>query len=402
MFKPQPRSLAGRTGQLAGQYVRARQEMALALKEIFGDLVHDGRPLPPEAVRDPRESANVELPGPAQPRQSPGVKQEPTIDLEGLRGSGPFTVFVLGAGASKDAGFPICRDFFSTAYLEQVGIRLDPNPGGGSLSGAGIEELLMEAYSSDMAQFERLKVFYERVFFRADSKFKNVTGSTPTRQWVDETLHYFFLLAYFLEAAAQGRHVVVISFNHDLCVEELLRNQSFNYGTLTKRMYSVGDYPGLPNFGHDLTLLKMHGSFNFAHCKNCDAIWCECDWVWDKGNDYPCGKCGQLGYNFYVPPSVTKDVSNLKEAWEDARHFLRHAEEVFVVGYSLPSYDTHAVELFEHTSPEAELAIIDPFAPDLLQRYASIMPVRNRFFSESTWHEFTQDLMFEYWPFVRF
>ena len=80
----------------------------------------------------------------------------------------------------------------------------------------------MKAYSSDMVRFERLKEFYEQVFFRADSNFKNVTGSTPTRQWVDETIHYCFLLAHFLEAGASGRHVVVISFNHDLCVEELM------------------------------------------------------------------------------------------------------------------------------------------------------------------------------------
>jgi NAD-dependent SIR2 family protein deacetylase len=402
MFKPHYNSLAATTGKLAGEYVRARQEMAITLRKIFGDMVHDGSPLPIENLADPRNSGEINDLPTNKKMPSPGVKEKPVIDVSEFRNNDRYTVFVLGAGTSKGVGFPICSDFFSQEYLGSIGIELGLPEDERSVNIKGIEELLMEAYASDRAKFDRLTNFYERVFFKADSRFKNVTGEVPTRRWVDETLQYFFLVAYFLEASASDKKVVVVSFNHDLCVEELVLNQGFNYGTLTNRMYSVGNYPGLPNFGSDFVLLKMHGSFNFAHCTSCNAIWCERDWVWDKGNDWPCGACGNTGKNFYVPPSVIKDVSKLKESWDDAKYFLERAEEVFVIGYSLPSYDSHAVELFKNTNPTADLAIVDPFASNILERYANTVPAKNRYYVESTWEEFTQDLMFEYWPFVKF
>jgi len=403
MFKPHFNSLCKRTGRLAADYTQARIAWTDTLREMLGDMVHDGSPLPKESLADPRcyikknncASERVK-------RRSPGAEEKSSVDVDKIKGHDKYSIFVLGAGASKGAGFPICRDFFSTPYLNSIGINLDPPLDGRGLSSKGIEELLMDAYASDREQFNSLTKYYEKVFFNADSKFKNVTGEIPPKQWMWIVMHYFFLISYFLEASASGKNVVVISFNHDLCVEELMRNQGYNYGTITNRMYSVGKYPGLPRFGYDFTLLKLHGSFNFSHCSSCNAIWCEQDWVWDKGNDWPCGVCGKLGNNFYVPPSVIKDVSKLEESWEDAEYFLTRAEEVFVVGYSLPSYDSHAVQLFEKTNPNSSLAIVDPYAYDILDRYANTIPSKDRYFVNKSWHEFTQDMMYEFWPFIRF
>jgi hypothetical protein len=311
-----------------------------------------------------------------------------------------YTVFVLGAGASKDAGFPICTDFFNDDYLNQIGLEVKWDRSY-EKSAIGIEQHLMEAFASDENRFLRLRQYYERVLFKAESRFLNVSGEVSTKQWVKDSRYYFLLLALFFEGVSSGRRVIVISFNHDLCIEELLRMSGFNYGTLTKRMYGVGEYPGLPDFGNDIVLLKLHGSFNFAHCPQCNGIWCDSQWLWDKGERWPCAQCGAPGYNFYVPPTVIKNVSALLESWEDARHFLQNAEDVFVIGYSLPEYDAHAVDLFREISSTANLAIINPQAGDIAEKFTFVSPSRISCCPLGL-KNFTTSLLCERWDFIEF
>lgn len=399
-YRPDSYALAKRTGRIQGDYVRARQQLAQALKDILGGLVHEG-PLGSEVIPDPLGSAHSPMYDGEKSDWAKQVGGRPKLDFDPVRPGERYTVFVLGAGASKDAGFPICTDFFNENYLAGIGMSVEWTPESEASLRGGIERAMMEVYESDAVKFDRLRRFYERVLFNADSRFLNVTGEVPTMQWAEESRHYFLLLGLILEAAASGRRVAVISFNHDLCVEELLRMSGFNYGTLTARMHGVGKYPGLPDFGNDFVLLKLHGSFNFAHCANCKAIWCDAQWVWDKGDRWPCAVCGSENHNFYVPPTVTKNVSALREAWDDARVVLQNAEDVFVVGYSMPEYDAHAVELLKGISGDANLAVVDPYSQNVAAKFSFVHPSR-RFHCPMGVREFTTALMYDDWPFYQF
>ncbi len=71
----------------------------------------------------------------------------------------------------------------------------------------------------------------------------------------------------------------------------------------------------------------------------------------------------------YIPPLIHKDINPLKEIWDDAEQVLHRASQVFVIGYSMPFYDTHARDLLAHINPNARFRLIDPYATHTAKNY---------------------------------
>jgi hypothetical protein len=126
----------------------------------------------------------------------------------------------------------------------------------------------------------------------------------------------------------------IISFNYDLVVEGALSKLGldFGYGFANK----AADYKVQAGQGREgaTKLLKIHGSVNWA---------------------YP----GQVGKSltvfpsmtevladklvpFLVPPSWKKQfIESLTGIWDSAVNAIAHATRIVVIGYSMPTSDTH-------------------------------------------------------------
>ena len=52
-----------------------------------------------------------------------------------------------------------------------------------------------------------------------------------------------------------------------------------------------------------------------------------------------------------------------------------------MIGYSMPEYDHHAIELLENANPDALLFVIDKYATDTAKRYSRFPPSRKMLYS---------------------
>ena len=259
----------------------------------------------------------------------------------------------------------------------------------------GFEKVLMDKFDTDPIGYKILLKYFQEVMLQADNFFLNADGSMLIKEWWNLFIHYWIFLAFIKALARNGQKVILLSFNYDLCIEQLLFFKGFNYGSITSSMYNI--YKCLPNFGYDFTLLKLHGSFNFAICDKCNKIWCHNDYLWDKGDRWECRLCDNGGYNnLYIPPLLRKDLSLVKDAWDDASYFLSKADEVIVMGYSLPFYDINAKELFHNINKDANFYIIDKYAHKIYPNY-SFVTCQNRFHYPCPFNWFTTNLIGTSW-----
>jgi NAD-dependent SIR2 family protein deacetylase len=312
---------------------------------------------------------------------------EKPIDLEHESFSRPTLVYLLGAGASKDAGFPICADLKSTEFVAPylTGMSAEAQSAFDWLKDQeeSFEVLLSRLVETeDASGIARILSFYEEIFVKAE------TYSSNFDQW-----SYLFKLIICSVFNPMGTHPVFITFNHDLILEYgSNENRRYNYGTLTNKLYCRdGQLPDLYEPGYDLTILKMHGSFNMLACDKCERIMSWHDYTWQWKNS-PCSACddGTL-LPLYIPPTPFKKYDPLKDTWADAKSALRRAAFVIVIGYSLPEYDHHAITLLHETNPDAELVVIDKYATDIASRYAQFPPV-DKFFRSTSAKEFCDEL----------
>lgn len=291
---------------------------------------------------------------------------EKPIDLNHDVFQRPANVVVLGAGASKDAGFPIISDFKSDDYFSLI---LD------SLTKKSIEtfewvkeqpenfEVLLAncLKRGDNELYEDLLAFYEEVFLKAETK------SAKFHQW-----DYLFKFVIYSAVMGKERHVVFITFNHDLILEYTnTKNLKYNYGSLTNKLFChKGQNPELNDPGYDFTILKLHGSFNMLSCTNCNRImsWDDYAWQWQGSTCSACKK-GILK-PLYIAPTPFKDYHPLMESWKDAESALQRAKNILVLGYSLPDYDHHAIELLKNTNPYASLFVVDKYATHIAPKYS--------------------------------
>lgn len=129
---------------------------------------------------------------------------------------------------------------------------------------------------------------------------------------------------------------VIVTFNWDLLVEEALHDLGKNWE------YSLRD--------DRICILKPHGSLDWFDRKDVAKI--KKDLLFPLNEDF--GNI-QVFRRFrapkipavvpvILPPVVNKKIEykELESIWRDAWLALRHAAEIYVIGYSLPPEDLHA------------------------------------------------------------
>lgn len=218
-------------------------------------------------------------------------------------------------GASKDAGMPLYNDLLSTPHIKnlmdvyELSSFVDPLF---SISetyknyDGGFENLLSELYiNGNKDEYLKILVYYQNLLLAAETYSgmifsENNQHISNWEKFENEKAGYYFIFGQILK-----KYFVkptIISFNHDLFVEYGLVWENFNYGTISNRMISCVKFPKLSDFSDNISILKLHGSFNYLHCSNCDMISSASDYLWNSYHNIKCPKCKSDLYPYYVPP----------------------------------------------------------------------------------------------------
>jgi len=307
------------------------------------------------------------------------------------------TVFVFGAGATKACGGPLTNEILPEAFKI-----LDSFPG---FEREGflelVNEYLVERYhipaditarkKEDYPQLPRLLAMLDAAIERDRS-----LGAqwTPDRlQIVRSGLEFliFALLQHKLQRLSAnhyysllklcGSDPVMVSLNYDIIVdnafcrwaEDEVGGAFPDYGT----EISTNAYQTIPKVG---TLLKLHGSLNWYFCPGCQRLFVgindsgrgeggrfykvlEILYVEDpleprySCSGSACRECGAAVKPILITPSHQRDYENphIARIWETANDVLEQADQVVIVGYSLPAEDTYVNLLLNHG-----LAHLDP------------------------------------------
>jgi NAD-dependent SIR2 family protein deacetylase len=291
------------------------------------------------------------------------------------------TVFILGAGASHEAGAPLMKDFLDEAQRLSKSERI-PSEDFDLVLNA--RNQLLAAHSNAVIDFRNLESLFaafemarllgrlgtmdvEDVNRLSDAMERLITqtlGATMgfTIDHNNRSLEPPFAFKAFASLlrlmrrskAKAAAPVSVLTFNYDPCVDYALYTAGLN-----------------PNYCLDgdrddgVSLLKLHGSMNWTICKQCGKVtwWSigkhlatrqfDDDEIADIGDralplarflagtyEYQCkhrGPCNPL----IIPPTYNKGHrhTDVERVWKTAAEELREAENIYVMGFSLPDTD---------------------------------------------------------------
>jgi hypothetical protein len=341
---------------------------------------------------------------------------------------------VLGAGASRANGLffraerqretlpPLDTTFFET--VDAKGIQLSDALENYFRNFLGIEpipstlrERRMEEVFADVF-FDFLEAPNNRQTLRAyidliDLYLRVLQENT---NWLCEDGREGAPIGRLLDAARVSEHLSVITFNHDLVIENEIHRRARlrgrwcldqGYGAISEQLNALQPGAGVPVFNlHELgecdhaepiILLKLHGSLNWqvrinsarpsagvlrgegsadTHVLNSRRL---------RGREVfvRAGSRGRSEWKLWpvvVPPVYEKQALRggvIQASWADARGFLQEADRVVFFGYSLPMLDVEAEKLFERALTKNNkiewIDVVNP-APDAAARFAGIAP----------------------------
>lgn len=294
------------------------------------------------------------------------------------------TVFIFGAGASRQAGAPLMSDFIDKAEeLYRIGQQ-------------GIMEA-SSAFSDVFKAISDLRAIHQKAYLNLDNfeilfgaiEMANLTGKLASRDkesiadlreslitLIVKTLEYsiqfpvideqvvppapYDKFAQMLVEVKKKKHsegkeleVSFLTFNYDLALD---------YTFYSMKGWGQFDYCLEGSKLKRSPLLKLHGSINWGVCEECDKIipydFMDLWWVREeKFRDLPPAIQFTLGTNIsnkqhhgqplkptpvLVPPTWNKTDyhADLAHVWSRASKELEEAENIFVIGYSLPETDS--------------------------------------------------------------
>lgn len=301
----------------------------------------------------------------------------------------PHEVFVFGAGAHCEAGYPLYAQLFSRDYVasllstlialgdypalqDQLTALLDEARHFASYN-EHFEELLGRLIDSAPAEAKRLLSYYTTLLRCADS--------TARLQFdIAAVDNIFYLQAFYWTLLRSRRPFSIFTFNHDTLPEQTMSSGDFAYGDVLHEL--TGDV--LPQ----IRLYKPHGSLNWGFCEQCNLIT-------NAGSmegfpDYPrqCSQCGlSIDRPYVVPPDHRKRFATLHSI-NNFRQDLTMCRKVFFFGYSMPEYDHYVRPVFaRHIPADADVFVIDPYiTTDLIDRFD--IGVGNISFVKATFRDF--------------
>jgi len=172
--------------------------------------------------------------------------------------------------------------------------------------------------------------------------------------------------------------VSIISFNFDTLLHEDNRKEVFldyqiKFDCMCEgRKFYVDDWRVYPNVRR-IPLIKPHGSLDWRRCTKCRRL--NLTWFRHTLERYRKAKCQHcrepidLHPLIVVPHEDQPEPEVFNPLWEQTEACLQQADELIVIGYSFPDYDTRAHELFAKVNPRAATTIVDFAGPvDAAQR----------------------------------
>jgi hypothetical protein len=289
-------------------------------------------------------------------------------------------VFILGAGASQQAGAPLMLEFLDTAHnLWKLKRVPDVEPSFDSVfqgisslqSVHSKSQLDIQNLESVFAAFEmantigKFGVYSKETIKQFVESMKVVIAKTiektvflPVKpgKIIEAPPPYgnFEQLIEHLTRSAQPQHTVsIITFNYDMAVDYAFHRKlkSIDYG------FSDTPSGGMP-------ILKLHGSINWAECSVCHVVApVTLEEYFKKylisffdediqritldigshlsGFKHVCGGA-YMKNPAIVPPTWDKSQyrKNVASVWARAAQELSQAENIYVIGFSLPPTDS--------------------------------------------------------------
>jgi len=338
------------------------------------------------------------------------------------------TIYVFGAGASQHSGAPLLRDFLVTARL-----LLESNP---NLKHKNsfikvfdwIDKLRGSSYyiEFDLDNLEHIFSLCEMLKQVGDTEGKEL--SSNLNYLVMETLDRKCQLEWrkdqFLPNPQYKEFIDCLRFINDQRRTTLGKPEgeferdliiTFNYDVmLDYAMWFVNLMPEYclfppPYRNNGYRLLKLHGSINWAMCRECvkknlkstiqvvrpnpmppnamtppyvsDGTLFELRMMTEVLPNTPCVSCNAQNMlePFIIPPTWSKAVGNtpLAPVWEAAVKEIKTAFQIIVVGYSMPATDTFFQYLLTlglaQNSRLNRVVIVDKDpSPSLQERYAKV------------------------------
>lgn len=331
-------------------------------------------------------------------------------------------VFVLGAGASAHCGTPLMNNFLDVARdLLEAGeveeVREDFErvfQAIGNLHETQSKAILdIHNIETVFSAFEMGKLLGRIPGIEGESEIDELISSIKkvivytlerTTKLPSGVAHvsppqaYYEFTGIIESLIEEGKNCSIITFNYDVGLDCSLYAP---YGRKISIDYGLDD---IDLSGKKfVTYLKLHGSLNFGKCNECEKITPYTDFtniISNRGTDYStiqvisrldrgeCAKCkNPLGKDpVIIPPTWNKTAfhKEIGVVWQRAAKELKDAENIFVLGYSLPSTDWFFNYLFAlgvdmktilrgfyvyNPDPKVEGRFRDILGQDVIQRF---------------------------------
>jgi len=316
-------------------------------------------------------------------------------------------IFILGAGASCDAGIPVMNNFLKVARNLKNQSKISPNS-------KELFDLVFRAKKEItkmqskfnienpnnievlFAQFEMAELLGKLGDMEAE---EIVNLKKAVNILISETIENSFYLNpkddYFLPSDTynrfvqliqkillKGETVSIITFNYDIALEYALQfnRQPFDYCLLGGSV--------LFDSNSKIKLLKLHGSLNWYKGSGQEGISVmensiEQGHIRHTANDLRSKlEClryirGQDAEVMIVPPTYNKmqHHSQLKNVWQNAALELSNCKRIHIIGYSLPNTDHFFRDLFAQGTLDVdmidEILVYDP-DPEIETRFKDL------------------------------
>jgi len=271
-------------------------------------------------------------------------------------------VYVLGAGFSKEAGFPLTNEFtdkntiskfrhnlnkleqkrldkVSKYFLSRIKENYCENNIESVLNHIAVADYLdMESTTEGSHTYPSGQIFKDLLWYLARLLKERSKCKIPSEYY------------QFVKYVHENNHPI-ISFNYDLTIETVLRELEVNCD------YGVDATP----IENSILLMKMHGSVNWTFCTNCEQFVFYPDYqapkVLEKKSKCPSCKKSDLE-TIIIPPILYKDTfyknpmyeNLIRRLWGFANDELVTANKVVFIGFSMSETDAYAEELFKLSS----------------------------------------------------
>lgn len=283
------------------------------------------------------------------------------------------TLYILGAGASADAGLPVMAAFRGAAGDVVADTRGGNDPYDLELFQGALDLWDLRAPGLTIEEFYVMMDLLERLGTLRGYSDKSRSAQyliAKTLEHKGRTLRRDAMRRFvktLQDQAARGEEEVVFSLNWDNLFESTWRRETGKAPEFGIEVQEAS--PSSSQEVSGLRLYKLHGSLDWMLCKKCEGgrvyrieKLAEVLRFWeDKSSSHSCGVCGSQTVPMFIPPTAQKiefsgdpDVSIKKQksvaqksvlghligrTWSAARMALRGPDRLVVVGYSFPATD---------------------------------------------------------------